>query len=642
MTRQPPIPCPATRVRAQSGWWRGIPSAGAVYLLGSLILWSKIWTGHPTTTTTITSNDTSAFIWFLGWPAYALTHGQSLFYTTALFHPTGFNLLTNTGVLAIGLPLMPVTWLFGPVASMNVALTLAPVVSALGMFVLLRRWVTWLPAAFFGGALYGFCPFILQSLSEGQLHQGFLMFPPLIILCFDELLFRQRTRATVTGLLLGLLVTAQFFVGTEILVMLALVVACCFAIIAAFWARQSDRSVDQIRYAATGLLTGCGVSVVLLAYPVWFALAGPAHLSGRIWPLPLPYFGNKLADFINPVRSATTPLYGAGFSRQYLGLGLVVVCIAGLCIWRKDRKLQLAAAGAGISLLLSLGASHRLPLPWSIFGKLPLLENIFPNRFIIIAYLALAAMLGLIVDHVYISVAARSAHSPSSAQPAPKDFTGLASSAAMASAAAFAVAALALVPLAAFVAPYVPATVRPVVFPSWFRNIGPTVSGHQVLLVLPTPFFLENSLTWQALDDFRYDLASGVGPEGDPSRGGRDAPAEEFLLRPVGADVADGDTGSDHDGSAGNRSLGCDDHCDPHRRTRPSRGLARRFGPHLRSVHGTRVGHASGAPGRCLGLVRGEVRWSSGHQIGCNVPFLYSHGIGKCRDEPERDRQSGR
>jgi hypothetical protein len=100
----------------------------------------------------------------------------------------------------------------------------------------------------------------------------------------------------------------------------------------------------------------------------------------------------------------------------------------------------------------------------------------------------------------------------------------------LASVAAFAVAALALVPLAAYVAPYVPATVRPVVFPSWFRHIGPTLSGHQVLLVLPMPFILENSLTWQALDHFRYDLASGVGPEGHPSRAGRDAPAEEFLL----------------------------------------------------------------------------------------------------------------
>lgn len=42
--------------------WRGIPSAGGLYLLGSFILWSKIWPNYPTTITNITSNDTSATI----------------------------------------------------------------------------------------------------------------------------------------------------------------------------------------------------------------------------------------------------------------------------------------------------------------------------------------------------------------------------------------------------------------------------------------------------------------------------------------------------------------------------------------------------------------------------------------------------
>jgi hypothetical protein len=524
----------AAEVRVQARWWRGIPSSGGVYLLGSLILWwnvwwANIWSGHTTTTTISTSNDTSAFIWFLEWPAYAVTHGRSFTFTTALFHPTGFNLLTNTGVLAIGMPLLPVTWIFGPVVSFNVALTLAPVVSALAMFVLLRRWVTWLPAAFLGGALYGFCPFILQSLTEGQLHQGFLMFPPLIVLCLDEILFRQRARAWVVGLILALLVTAQFFVGTEILVMLALVVACCFVIIAVFWALRTDRSMVQLRYAATGLLVGGVVSVALLAFPAWYALAGPAHLSGRIWPLDLPHLGTSLSGFINPVRVASSPFTGAGFTRQYLGIGLVVVCVVGLCIWRRDKKLQFAGAGAGISLVLSLGAGHRLPLPWRFFGNLPVLLNIFPSRFVIIAYLALGVMLGLIVDHVYCAVAARPVPEHPVGRSRPADATRTSSPVPRAAVAAFAVGVVALLPLVDYVAPDVPVRAHAVVLPSWFRNVGPTLPGHQVVLVLPMPYFLENSLTWQALDHMNYDLVSGVGPEGDPSRNGQNAPAQQFL-----------------------------------------------------------------------------------------------------------------
>ena len=34
------------------------------------------------------------------------------------------------------------------------------------MFVLLRRWVSWAPAAFFGGLVYGFSPFMVTELAS--------------------------------------------------------------------------------------------------------------------------------------------------------------------------------------------------------------------------------------------------------------------------------------------------------------------------------------------------------------------------------------------------------------------------------------------------------------------------------------------
>jgi hypothetical protein len=509
-------------------WWRGLPIAAALYLLGSLILWSKVWTGHPTSTTNPTSNDTSAFIWFLEWPAYAVQHGKSLFYSTALFHPHGINLLANTGVLTIGVVMLPVTWLFGPVASLNVAMTLAPVLSALGLFVLLRRWVTWLPAAFVGGLLYGFCPFILQSLTEGQLHQGVLILPPLIVLCLDEILFRQHFRTWIVGVVMGLLVALQFFIGTEILFMFGFVSAACLVIVALYWWRQKDRSLLQFRRACTGLVAGGATSVVLLAYPVWFALAGPAHLGGRVWPLPLPYYGNSVSDLFNPIHGTSTPIFGAGFTRSFIGIGLVVVCVAGLVVWRRDQKLQIAALGAGVSLVLSLGASHSVLLPWKAFGNLPLLENIIPSRFSMVAYLALAVMLGLIVDHTWVAAGKWEARAASQ-RASSVDARPAAGARLLAPFAALLVAAVALVPFAVYLEPYVPFAVRPVAVPDWFQKVGVELPGRQVVLVLPMPYFLENPLTWQAVDHMRFDLVSGVGPEGDPSRGGVNAGAQEFL-----------------------------------------------------------------------------------------------------------------
>ncbi len=125
--------------------------AGLLYLLLAVGLWWGVWSTHPSSTTTCGCGDAARFLWFFSWPAYALGHGQSLLWSQWLFHPTGINLLDDTSVLALGILLAPLTLAAGPVVSMNVALTLAPALSALAMFVLLRRWVAWPPAAFLGG-----------------------------------------------------------------------------------------------------------------------------------------------------------------------------------------------------------------------------------------------------------------------------------------------------------------------------------------------------------------------------------------------------------------------------------------------------------------------------------------------------------
>ena len=88
--------------------------------------------------------------------------------------------------------------------TLNVAMTISPILSALAMFMLLRRWVSWAPAAFFGGLLYGFSPFILTSPPNSWLTLGMGVVPPLVIICLDNLLLRQRGRPVVDGLLLGL------------------------------------------------------------------------------------------------------------------------------------------------------------------------------------------------------------------------------------------------------------------------------------------------------------------------------------------------------------------------------------------------------------------------------------------------------
>ena len=82
---------------------------------------------------------------------------------------------------------------------------------------LLLRWTTWWPAAFLAGLFYGFSPFVLENLTLEHVEFATLVVPPLLFLCLDELLVRQRGRSWLWGLAVAGLCTVQFFVSSEVL-----------------------------------------------------------------------------------------------------------------------------------------------------------------------------------------------------------------------------------------------------------------------------------------------------------------------------------------------------------------------------------------------------------------------------------------
>ena len=409
----PPAGGPGHRVRT-------LVVAAAAYLALSVGVWWDVWTSHPASVTTCGCGDSSLFTWFLEWPAYAIAHGLDPFYSSAMFHPGGVNLLANTSELGIGVVLAPVTWLFGPVATLNVALTLAPALSALAMFVLLRRWVSWAPAAFAGGLLYGFSPFVIVSLSDAHLMNGMLVVPPLVVACLDELLIRQHRRPVRVGVLLGLLVVAQFFIGTEMLVIMGITGAIGVALVVLYAAvGHREALARHARHALVGLGTGAGVAAALLAYPVWFALEGPAHLSGPVWgSLYLGVGGTSPAQYLGatPPSASFARLahqvggyQGPTLSGQYFGYALVAVVAVGALVWRRDRRIWLFGAVGLLTVPLSLGRTIGAWVPWRWLIHVPLVQNVIPSRFVAMTYLAAAVLLGVVVDRTRTAVGVRTA-----------------------------------------------------------------------------------------------------------------------------------------------------------------------------------------------------------------------------------------
>ena len=493
--------------------------AGLVYVALGFVLWIRAWSEGATTHTLCGCGDPALFLWFFQWPATALAHGHNPFFSTALFHPTGVNLLAQTSVTGLSLPLVPVTWIWGPVASLNVASTLTPALTAFFAFVVLRRWVRWTPAAFVGGLLYGFSPFVLTSLEFAHLMTAALMLLPLILAVLDELLVRQRHSPVRAGVALGLLVFAQFFLSSEVLALCAVLVAVCLVVlVTAALILDPARLRRLAPHAAKGLGTGLVVGTVLLAWPVSFALDGPAHLSGLVWRGIHTVGGYVPANFVTsgrpkPGSGNSVYLTLGGYegsplaSSTYFGWGLLAVLAGGTALFWRDRRLWFYGFLLVLCGWLSIAPHHGVWVPEQLFARVPVFENILEQRYMAVGFLAAAVMLAIILSRTYELL---------------PDWRGAGAS--------VAVAAVALLPIAATFAPDLPFAMRPVILPRWYATVAPNLPPGRVLLSYPAPFSgIQSAMSWQAVNRMHYSQAGGGGPQGQAFRAGSAAPGFRVL-----------------------------------------------------------------------------------------------------------------
>jgi hypothetical protein len=530
-----------------AGPWR-YPTAGGLYLLLAVGLWWHVWSTSPSTVMTCDCTDAGRVVWYLEWSAFALSHGHQLLFSTWLFHPVGLNLLADTSVPAIGLALSPVTLLAGPVTAMNVASTLIPALTALSMFWLLQRWVRWTPAAFVGGLAYGFSAMVIVQLAFGWLNLACLALVPLMVGCFDELYIRQRMRPARVGVLLAALMAVEFFISTE-MVLVVCVSAALATVVLAGYAWWFDRLGfrPRARRAVAGLGVAGTVTVVLLGYPLWLFLAGPAHLSGMLWSTNVPGdLGNVVSNLwshlgrwgplTSPQLAGEARVFG-GYrgpvlpSPSYLGPGLLVVLAAGTVVWRRDRRLWFFALLGVLTAALSLRVTGATWGPWSIVYHLRFFDDVTQSRFDAIFVLCAAVMLAIIIDRsrsvTWTWFVHRHEHHRSGTVP-----RWFSASRWKAAAVAAAVSSVAVVPVIAVLGPNLPLKVQPVTVPRWFTVTAEQLRPGQVLLTYP--FATADSqapIPWQAIGAMHFQMAGGGGPAGTVARAGLDKLAFDVLNR---------------------------------------------------------------------------------------------------------------
>lgn len=410
------MPTTASPVAAAAGQplrrdrWAVILILGG-YLLAAVAVTWQLWADPASHMVAGNPNDADFFAWFLRYDASAVAHGRlPALVTAAMNAPQGINAMWNTSLLLPGVLLAPVTLLFGPQTSLTLLMTAGFAGSAAALFLVLRRWDVSTGSAALAGAVYGFSPALLQA-SVGHYNLQFAVLPPLIADAALRLCVRSRAPVR-DGIWLGLLATAQFFTGEELLLLTAIAVVLLVAVLALGRPRAIP---GRCAVVAAGIGAAAAVMLLLAGYALWVQFFGPLTQRGSSFTPD--FYKNDVTGFVTPSgyllfhtasSAAAAASYQGGVPEYlaYLGWPLIgLLAVAALACWRQP-AVRAAAVTLAVVELLSLGG-HPLvggtvqpgvTLPWHWLEGLPVIGTALPNRLSIVADGVAAAALAFAID----------------------------------------------------------------------------------------------------------------------------------------------------------------------------------------------------------------------------------------------------
>ncbi|WP_406036684.1 hypothetical protein OG799_19760 [Micromonospora sp. NBC_00898] len=512
---------PAARRR-----WRWTPrrldlAVHGVFLLAAVWVTSRIWADPAGRVASLYSSDPAQVQFFLAHSVRVVLRGEFPFYTDQFNYPDGVNLMANTAILALGIPMVPVTLLFGPAVSFVTLVTLGLAGTAAAWYhVLSRHVVRTRLAAAVGGWFCGFSP---AMLSHANWHPNIISQFLLPFIVWRVLVLTRATRPVRDGVLLALLVTAQAFINEEILLFTAL--ACGVFLLAVLAQRRGLWSAAW-RPLATGLAVCAVLAGALLAYPLRVQFTGPMAYHGLSDTVR--DYGNDIAAFFAP----GSPTLGGNeranvnlapnYSEENVFFGWSLSLLAvGIVAWLRREVVVRALAATGLLFaVLSLG--ERVSWwdrdlgtgPWELLVRLPLLDTVVPTRFGLITTVVIAVLLALAVERSW------SLRTAERRTVRTLTVAGL----------VLALLPIAPMPLQVTTRPAVP---RFITADRWREYVGPD----QTLVSVPVPSMGNtHAMRWAASTnlDFKipggYFLAPRNGVTGDPGRfGGRPSGIGELL-----------------------------------------------------------------------------------------------------------------
>jgi hypothetical protein len=366
----------------------------------------KLWL-HPTGVMLRENRqDHIQFEWVLTNAVRTLRHLSDPFFTDLFNAPFGVNLMANTSVWGLALPLAPATALFGAPVSFRIMLTGAFFGTALAWYHLLSRYVVTSRFAAFVGA--GFCAFAPGMLGQGTGHPNVVAQFVLPFIVLVLLRMREPGDAVRNGLLLAGLVAYQIFINEEILLVAALALG---VFVLAYWVQRPDVINRCLRSSLVTFAVTAGAVLVVVAYPLYRQFLGRQSYRGLPdWVL------DYNTDVVSYVSYAQQSLAGSKDSAQHLaqgvseqntfyGWGLAALMIVTVVwMWRRPAVRAVAVTGA-VFLLLSFGRyltvrGHKTPIPgpWRLLAHAPLLDTVVPTRLSLVVIPVVGVLLAFFVE----------------------------------------------------------------------------------------------------------------------------------------------------------------------------------------------------------------------------------------------------
>lgn len=403
-------PTPATDIAAARPARPRLLEVGAYlsYLALGVLVLIQLWISPNGRVLASNDDDHGFFMFVLAHGERVLFAGDNPFFSDRLNSPDGVNMMANTSILALSLPLAPVTHFFGPGTSVVLLLTLGLAGTAAAWYwVLSRHLVRSRLAAYLGALWCGFCPAIV---SHANGHINFVAQFVVPFLVWQVLRLREPGRAVRGGVVLGLLVVLQVFINEEVLLFTALTLG-VFVLAYAAMAWPTVKEVAG-RFAA-GLGVALLTAAVLLAYPLSWQFTGPGSYHGQPF---LP--GKYVTDLLSIGAYARQSLTGNGAiarglsvsateDNTFFGVPLLILLVVSMVLIRRSVAARATAIAGLVLLIVSMGPQLRvagrdtsIPLPFGLVSHVPIIDLVSVTRFAMVTATVVGLLIALAADQV--------------------------------------------------------------------------------------------------------------------------------------------------------------------------------------------------------------------------------------------------